>query len=207
MSAARTVIAVGAIGGVLGGLALLLNTPKQQPLPSSSWQTYAGSYTQADVEAGARMIASENPRASRRLHIEQVYTQLRARKRGESLFDRITADSGWGEQGEARPPGRKRPVSTDKPADDEGRELVRAILDGLHPSELRGARKFFEPSQSDLAFAIGERARGKIARGETLSKQERRLLKYHKNADAVRREWLGDGSRYLQTIDGVEFYT
>lgn len=207
--ASGVALALASLGGAIGvGVVFALSQQQsRQPLPSATWQTYSGSYTEADVEAGARMVASENPGGSQRLHIEQVYTQLRARRRGEGLFERITAGSGWGQQGEGREPGGIRPVSTDKPATDEGRALVREILDGLHSSEFRGARKFFEPKQSDLAFAIGERARAKQLRGEKLTKQEQRLLKYRKSADQVRKEWLGDGSRFVTRIDGVEFFT
>ncbi len=145
------------LGGLAtaGGVATLALWPRPKALPSSGWQTFSGAYTEADVEAGARMLASENPRGSKQLHIEQVFTQLRARKPGQSLFDRITAGSGWGRQGERQGSGGVRPVSTDQPANDSQRQLVREILEGTYASQFLGARQFFEPGQQDKALAIG----------------------------------------------------
>lgn len=159
-----------------------------------------------DVEAGARMIASENPSGSRRLHIEQLWTQIRSAKPGQSLFDRITAGSGWGSQGARLPPGRKRPVASGNKASDAQRQLTRAVLRGLEPSTLPEARKFFEPAVQDRAFAISERGRAKKASGQALSKAEQRLLGYRRNAAGVRAKW-GKDSRPVGTVDGVEFWT
>lgn len=164
-------------------------------------------YTELDVEAAARMLASENPRGSERLHIEQVWTQLRARKRGQSLFARITAGSGFGPQGERTPPGKLRPVASQNPATNRLRILAEEVLQGDHPSTLPGARKFFEPEQQDLVFAIAEAARKKLAAKEPLTAQEKRLIKYHKDAAQQRAEWLADGARIVGRIDGVEFFT
>lgn len=159
-----------------------------------------------DIEAGARMLASENPRGSRRLHVEQLWTQIRAAKRDQSLADRITAGSGWGQQGGRKKPGKRRPVATTNAANDAQREIVRSVLEGREPSILPGARKFFEPAQQDKAFAIAERARAKQAKGDPLSDQERRLLAYKKDAAQVRASWARDG-RPVGTVDGVEFWT
>src|SRR5262249_9738831 len=95
--------------------------PKVQILPPET------PFSTLDIEAVARMLASENPRGSEQLHIEQVFTQLRSRKRGESLYDRITAGSGWGRQGVRNPPGRRRPVSTAEPATLAFRALAHSI--------------------------------------------------------------------------------
>jgi len=138
----RAGLVLGLVGGVatVGGLLAWaafsradspLSPGSSSPLPSGL-QTFSGSYTEADVEAAARMLASENPRKSKQLHIEQVFSQLRARRLGDSLFDRITAGSGWGKQGDRNRPGGVRPVSTDKPANDAQRSLAREILDGMH---------------------------------------------------------------------------
>lgn len=200
-SSTAILIGVGVLGGALAVGALAQSDSADQ----TQWQSHAGSYTEADVEAGARMLASENPSGSPRLHVEQLFTQLRMRAGGQDLYDRITAGAGWGQQGE-----RGRPVSTDKPATDEFRRFVRAVLDGEHVSQLPRARKWFEPAQSDKAFAIAERARAKLARGTTkaeLTAQERRLLKYRRDAEGVRRKWLSEGSKLVAVIDGCEFYT
>ncbi|HRI50420.1 MAG TPA: hypothetical protein PLW65_09580, partial [Pseudomonadota bacterium] len=147
------------VGAVLGGTALMGGAlltlavwPRapQQPqrpgaLPSDDWQAVPG-YTEADVEAAARMLASENARGSQALHIELIHAELRARKPGQGLFDRITAGSGWGPQGERKPGGRVRPVSTQEPATPALRQLAREVLEGMHPSKLPTARKFFEPA-------------------------------------------------------------
>lgn len=194
------------LGGALLVMAAWPGHGSDSLLPSDSWQT-APTFSEADVEAAARMLASENPRGSRALHIEQIHTQLRSRKPGQSLFDRITAGSGWGQQGERRPPGGVRPVSTEEPATDELRELARAVLDGLHPSQLPTARKFFEPAQQDRAVQIAVRAREKQAAGLTLTAQEQRLLRYRKTAAEIRRHWISDGAKHVGTLNGVEFFT
>lgn len=205
------------IGGLVGGTALLggvlltwaawPRSPKAPAArPSDSWQTEP-IFTEADVEAAARMLASENPRGSRALHIEQIHTQLRSRKPGQALYDRITAGSGWGPQGRQSAGGSVRPVSTEAPATPALRQVAREVLAGLHASQLPGARKFFEPATQDRAFAIAERARQKRAAGQSLSQAEARLLGYRRNAEEVRRKWQAEGARYLGTIDGVEFFT
>lgn len=195
------------VGGVLLAVAAWPRPPRaRRSLPSDTWQT-APTYTEADVEAGARMLASENPRGSQALHIEQVHAQLRARKPGESLFDRITAGSGWGAQGTRATGGRVRPVSTEQPALPSFRQLVREVLEGLHSSTLPGARKFFEPAQQDRALAVAERARSKQATGTPLSMQEKRLLGYRHSAREIRQRWLAEGASYVGALDGCEFFT
>ena len=208
------------VGAVIGGTALLGGVvltlaawPRtaQRPampgsLPSDDWQT-TPSFTEADVEAAARMLASENARGSKALHIELIHAELRARKPGQDLFDRLTAGSGWGRQGERTPGGGVRPVSTEEPATPALRQLAREVLAGLHPSTMPAARKFFEPAQQDRALAVGVRARQKRAEGMPLSKQEQRLIHYYHSADEQRKKWLSDGSKYVGSLDGVEFFT
>lgn len=193
-------------GAALIAMALWPRGRTDPARPSDSWQT-APTYTEADVEAAARMLASENPLGSRALHIEQIHTQLRSRKPGQSLFDRITAGSGWGPQGARSSGGGTRPVSTENGATETLRQLAREVLDGLHPSQVPGARKFFEPEQQDRALAIATRGREKQAAGLPLTAQEQRLLRYRKSAREVRRHWISDGARYVGTIEGVEFFT
>lgn len=203
------VLAAVALGAAALGGAALAVWPRREAsnsLPSDDWQT-APQYTEADVEAGARMLASENPKGSRSLHIEQIFTQLRSVKPGQSLFDRITAGSGWGAQGERAAGGGVRPVATVAAATPALRQLVRQILDGQYRSQLPGARKFFEPAEQDRAFAVAERARKKQQNGEKLSPQEQRLLRYRHNAQDIRKKWLADGARFIERLNGVEFYT
>ena len=196
-------------GGVIVALAALsragaasLPSPQGSAPPRHQGEPYSA----LDVEAAARMLASENPRGSDRLHIEQIWTQIRSRKPGQSLFDRITAGSGWGEQGKRTPPGRVRPVATTEPASNRFRTLAHSVLRGERPSTLPGARKFFEPEQQDRAFAAAEAARKKRAAGGVLTVKETRLLGYHRDANQVRAEW-SKSSRYVGTIDRVEFFT
>jgi hypothetical protein len=152
------------------------------------------------------MLASENPNGSERLHIEQIWTQLRSRTKGQSLYDRITQGSGWGMQGSRIRPGGLRPVSTAEAANDDFRRLVHRVLRSEIPSILPGAKKFFEPAVLDKAVKIGKEARRKLVAGEPLTKQERRLRYYKKSAAEVRREWLKT-SKLVGVIYGVEFYT
>lgn len=195
------------VGGVLLTLAAWPRPSKRtEALPSDDWQA-APTYTEADVEAAARMLASENPRGSRMLHIEQIHTQLRARKPGQSLFERITAGSGWGPQGERQPGGGVRPVSTDEPATPALRQLAAEVLAGLHPSTLPTARKFFEPAVQDRAFAVAQRTRQKQAAGQSLTQSEKRLIHYRRSAEDVRKSWRADGASHVGTIEGVEFYS
>lgn len=206
-----------AVGVALGGTALVggillaaaawpRSAPVPRSLPSDDWQT-GPSFTEADVEAAARMLASESATGSRALHIELIHSQLRARKKGQDLFDRITAGSGWGRQGERAAGAGVRPVSTQEPATPELRQLAREVLAGLHQSVLAGARTFFEPAQQDLAFAVAERARQKQAAKLPLSANEKRLLGYRRTADEVRKKWLEEGARYIGRVDGFEFYS
>ena len=168
-----------------------------------------------DIEAAARMLASENPRGSEQLHVEQVWTQIRATERGQSLFDRITGfdpvtrrRSGYGPQGERSQGGRLRPVATTDPATAAFRQLAREVLDGKRPSDLQGARRFFEPAVQDRVFAVAEEARRKQRAGEPLSPKEKGLLKYNYNADGVRKKWQ-ERDHYLLVgaLGPLEFYT
>lgn len=169
-------------------------------------------YSELDVEAAARMLASENPQGSERLHIEQVWTQLRwtepgRKRRAKSLYDRITAGSSWGAQGQRKPPGGVRPVATTQPAQRRFRKLVEEVLEGRHPSKLPGATKFFEPAVQDRAFALGEAARKKRAAGGVLSDPEKKYLAYRRNAADKRAQWLAEGAQLVGIVDGIEFFT
>lgn len=163
-------------------------------------------YGDDDLEAAARMLASENGNGSRALWTELIWSQIRARKTGETLYERITAGSGWGHQGEKAWPGRVRPVSTDQDAEPKHRAFAEEVLAGLHPSSLPDSIAFFEPAQVDRAHRIAVRAREKEKKGLPLTEQEKRLRHYTKTADEVRAEW-GKTLRLVGIIDGVEFYS
>jgi len=194
-SAVVPVLFVVGVVGIVAAFAALAGTPPPR-------RRALLAYNDQDLEAAARMLASENPHGSQALHIEQVWSQLNARKHDESLFDRITAGSGFGPQGRRILPGAKRPVAIDASARAQDRVLAREILEGQHPSQLPGARAFFEPEQQNAAFQIGERARQKLKRGLALSKQEQRLLGYEKDANQIRKSW----GQMIGRIDGVEFF-
>ena len=197
-------VALLGIGGVALALSVASRSRQTNRMPTATIE----SFSERDVEALARMFASENPRASKQLHIEQAWTQIRSRRRGQSVFDRITGGAGFGTQEERDPKkGALRPVSTALPATDAFRELAREILAGVVESAMPGARTFFDPDQQDKAFAVGKRAREKRARGETLTKQEARLIHYVSDAADIRRRWLKEGHRFVDSLDGVEFYT
>lgn len=154
-----------------------------------------------DIEALARMLASENPSASVLVWVEQVWTQLRSRRAGQSIYQRLTGGKGWG------PQDKVRPVSTAEPATEKHRMVARLVLLGQLLSTLPGARRYFEPKQQDLAFQIAEGARAKLAKGEKLTPNEQRLLGYKHDADGLRRKWASEGLRRIDLIDGVEFWT
>ena len=157
-------LAVGGSVVVVGGFLLAVAAssrvtkgevaPKseEEPLPpgeSSRPSLLPTAYSAEDVEAAARMIASENPLGSVALQIEQIWTQLRSRKAKQSLFDRITAGSGYGPQGTRVLPAGVRPVATDEPAQSVHRQLAREVLEVKHPSRFPTALSFFEPVEDD----------------------------------------------------------
>lgn len=199
---------VVALLGLAGaGLAVVAATRRETARHRFPPDAPLESFTENDVEALARMFASENPRASRQLHIEQAWTEIRSRRRGQSLFDRITAGSGFGHQAEQKNGGGVRPVSTEEPATEKFRALAREILSGLAESKLPGAKMFFEPDQQDKAFAIGKRGREKLSRGEPLTRQEKRLIRYESDAAGLRLRWLAKGHEYIGSLEGLEFYS
>jgi hypothetical protein len=190
---------VGAAVTVSVGLGLAFLFPrKRESLPEGVGPL--------DVEALGRMFASENPRGSERLKIEQAWTQIRSKKTGQSLYVRITAGSGWGSQGERAAGGEVRPVSTKNPASENDLALARRILNGMAESTLPGARQFFEPAQQDRLFQLAKSARDKRDAGKDLTERDRHLLRYRSDADGIRKRWRDQGVRKLDDIDGVEFW-
>lgn len=196
MSERNTALLLGAGLTALTALALALlgAAPGKGGTPSNVADSL-------DLEALARMIASENPRGSQRLWVEQIWTQLRARKPSQSIYDRITGGKGWGDQ------DSRRPVSTVNPPTAKHLMLARLVLLGDAVSEFGKSRKFFEPRQQDLAFRVAEVARAKQRRGEAITDQEKRLLGYRHDADGIRRKWSSEGSQLVGTIDDVEFWS
>lgn len=211
--AGLTALAIGGTLLTLGGFALAVALSKRaitEPsfgplLPPKPGETPGTDYSEDDLEAAARMLASENSTGSRALWTEQIGSQLHARKPGETLFDRITAGSGFGPQGEKSWPGRVRPVATDQLALPVHRKFAAEVLAGLHPAQFPRAVGFFEPAQQDKVLRIADRAREKLKQGVPLTKQEERLRHYKKSADDIRADWQKT-MRLSGTVDGVEFY-
>ena len=179
--------------------------PSRQPEANDPTPSPPLDFSDEDVEAAARMLASENGLGSPQLWTELIGSQLHARKAGETLYERITAGSGYGRQGERSWPGRTRPVSTEQEALPIHRSWAREVLSGLHTPRFGSAIAFFEPAQQDKAFAVAQRARVKQAQGLPLTEQEKRLTHYRKTAAEVRADWQKT-MRSVGTIDGVEFY-
>jgi len=185
---------------VTGKLSERLPVPYQVAAPLSTC-------SDLDVEAAARMLASENPRASEELHAEQIWTQLRLRKPKQNLYDRITAGSGWGPQGGRSGNGRARPVATTEEATDVLRERVRLVLIGELGSSLPRATKWFEPEIQDRAYRKAKQLQAKRERGESLTESEQHLLLYSKSADEVRADWQKKGGLRVGDMEGLEFWT
>lgn len=195
------ILAAGAVAA--GSVAAIVALGRRPTMPAAAIIPF----DDRDVEAAARMLASENPSGSLQLHVEQVYTQARqALRKGIQLYDQITAGSGFGGQGEKSWLGGVRPVSTSKPASSMLLQRAREILEGRHRSQFERATKYFEPAAQNRAFAIAERGRKKQAAGEPLTAEEARLLKYRRDASSVRARW-GQGGMHLGTVDGVEFWS
>lgn len=198
-------VSVLSAGAAIGLVALAATRQKGPALATGRPSPYLDPVAAdaLDIEAAARMLASENPRGSEALKREQLYTQIaQAKRHRQSVYERITGGAHYGPQNDVRP------VSTDQLATPLDRELARKVLSGSAPAaQFPLARKFFEPAVQNMAFAVGERARKKQKAGEKLTPQETRLLGYRKDADTVRKEWRAEGARPLGTLEGVEFWT
>ena len=188
---------IAAVGGAsaVGALVLLSGLLSGRRSPRVALSDSA-----ADEEAIGRMLASENESGSETLWAELIWSQLRSLGKS-SIWQRITAGMGYG------PHGRARPVASDKPATAATRAYAARFLAELPPSNLPGARRFFEPLQQDRAYRIAESARRKIASGQPLTRQEQRLRLYQSDAADIRRRWSSKGHRYVGTVEGVEFWT
>lgn len=186
--------------GIGSGLALLLSSS------SNEGGEVAEDIKDAkgrDVEAAARMIASENPSSDESVWVEQVWTQLRKVTASNSLYSVITGGRGWGSQ------GGSRPVSTDKPATDRYRQVARDVIEGRRTSLLPGARKFFDPRSQDAVMRQVIKGKADIAAGKEVSKRTKELIAagYKRTAQDVRDKWSGEGDSLVGTSDGVEFWT
>ena len=151
---AKPVVVVGVLGALGIGLGLLAAAGGTQPSNGGAAEPEAKA---EDVEALARMLASENPSGSLLLWVEQCWTQIHSLKRGQSLFARITAGKGFG------PQNKYRPVATTEPAKAIHRAVARMVLLGAKAATWAQARKFFEPAQQDAMFSLAQAARSKRA--------------------------------------------
>ena len=180
-------------------------TPLQSGGPTPNVPPQLSGFTDDDLDAAARMLAGEKGNGSRALWTELIWSQLHARRPGETLYERITAGSGYGTQGAKSWPGKARPVSTDQAALPVHRSFALEVLAGLHPARFPTAIAFFEPALQDKVFRIAEGAREKLRKGLPLTAQEERLRHHKKSAADVRADWE-QTMRMAGTLDGVEFY-
>lgn len=186
-------------GGTLTGLAVLGAVFLLGPKLKRAQDT-----TDLDVEAAARMIASEDPSAPEVVHVEQIHTQLRAKRPWQTLYERITGGAGWG------PQNKQRPVSTAQPATDKQRALAKRVLAGEVRSTLDRARRFFNPAAQDSILRMISQARDNNVRtGAPIPAQVQRLIDqgYRRTADEVRVKWTSEGSRFVGKLGPVEFWT
>ena len=192
---------------MLVGVALLaLRRPSasaQASLSPSDAKLLEQSFTLQDVEAAARMIASENRREGERLKVEQIWAELRAKRKSESLYDRITKGQGYGVQ------NKKRPVATGTKPTEAERELVWEVLRGNKPSRLPGARKYFEPDEEDRIYRQVTRARADLKAHRPISPRSQELIAagYGKTAAEVRADWASKGAKLVGVVGPVEFWT
>ena len=149
--------------------------PSRQPIPTEI-PPPPRDFSDEDVDAAARMLASEDGQGSPQLWTELIGSQLHARKAGETLYARITAGSGYGRQGERSWSGRTRPVSTDQEALPMHRSWAREVLSGLHTPRFESAIAFFDPAQQDKAYAVAQR-RGSSKRKVYRSQSRRSALR------------------------------
>lgn len=198
MSAKTPAVVIGV--GAVGVTALVIALAASQRTVADTSKN-APEVSSADIEALGRMLASENPKGSIALWVQQCWTQIRSLKRGQSLYHRITGGKGFGAQ------NRYRPVATTEPASALHRMVARLVLVGSYVAQWDNARKFFEPRQQDAMFRVAEAARAKHAQGMALTAKETRSLGYEKDAAGIRREWASEGARYVGLIEGVEFWT
>lgn len=182
---------------------LLEREPGEVPSGSDWGPLPLGAPSADDIEAAARMIASENPSASDAVKVEQIWTQIRSTKPGKTLHQRITAGKGYG------PQGGSRPVSTAREAKPADRELAARVLRGELQSQLPGARKYFEPDAQDRIYRQVQRARAELAAGRAISANDQRLIDagYKRDAQMVRDKWSKEGGRFVGSVSPVEFWT
>lgn len=173
------------------------------PLPTPSLQIT--SPTTEDVEAAARMVASENPSAGKEVWIEQIWTQIReAREHKTTLHRQITGGHGYGPQGKGL-----RPVATTKEAAEEHRQVAREVLSGAHPSKLEGAKRFWDPRQQDAIFRQVQKGLADKAAGKPITKRTQELIDvgYKRDAEGVRKKWRSEGKALVGVLGPVEFWT
>ena len=148
----------------------------------------AGLFGRRDVEAAARMLARRK-RAGKSAALDRAdWDSASCAKAGETLYERMTAGSGYGRQriGHGRQDSSSVHGSEALPIH---QSWAREVLSGLHTPRFGNAIAFFDPDQQDKAYAIAQRARAKQKQGLPLTEQEKRLSHYRKTAAEVRADW------------------
>lgn len=110
-----------------------------------------GDFTDNDVEALARMLASENPREADYVQVALAWTAKNmADKRGITVFQLLEPD---GELGGSQ---AGKYASTANPATDHFRAIARSVLDGSVDDPTPGAIQFDNPDTQNVLYERGK---------------------------------------------------
>lgn len=110
-----------------------------------------GEFTNNDVEALARMLASEDPSQPDFVQVALAWTAVNmANRKGKTVFQLLEPDGvlGGGQTGKY--------ASTANPATDHFRAIARSVLDGSVEDPTPGAIQFDHPSTQDWLFEHGK---------------------------------------------------
>lgn len=109
-----------------------------------------GEFSNDDVEALARMLASEDPTQPDNVQIALAWTAVNmATRKGKSAFELLAPDGKYG-------PQSGRYAATGNPATDRFRSIARAVLDGSVEDPTPGAIQFDHPATQDWLFEHGK---------------------------------------------------
>lgn len=109
-----------------------------------------GEFTDSDVEALARMLASEHPREADFVQVALAWTAKNmADRRGLTVFKLLAPDGKFGSQS-------GRYASTVNPANDRFRAIARSVLDGSVADPTPGAIQFDAPDTQDWLYEHGK---------------------------------------------------
>lgn len=134
---------VGAVGLLLG-LAFFVK-PKEQVITDTDETVDAN-----DVEALARMLASENPHEADFVQVALAWSAVNmAGRRNRSVYLLLAPDGRFG-------PQTGRYASTVNEATDKFRSIAKGVLMGVYPDPTGGAIQFDNPSTQDWLYEHGK---------------------------------------------------